>query len=65
MAILVQHQYKIYLNTGDFLHSSTSGSIYATLIGTDGTSERTNLANSVLDFMTGKVSNELCVPHID
>uniref|UniRef100_A0A673YDQ6 Hydroperoxide isomerase ALOXE3-like n=1 Tax=Salmo trutta TaxID=8032 RepID=A0A673YDQ6_SALTR len=55
MAILVQHQYKIYLNTGDFLHSSTSDSIYATLIGTDGTSERTNLSNSVLDFMTGKV----------
>uniref|UniRef100_A0A8C7HYF1 Uncharacterized protein n=1 Tax=Oncorhynchus kisutch TaxID=8019 RepID=A0A8C7HYF1_ONCKI len=40
MAILVQHQYKIYLSTGDFLHSSTSDSIYATLIGTDGTSER-------------------------
>ncbi|XP_055741248.1 hydroperoxide isomerase ALOXE3-like [Salvelinus fontinalis] len=55
MAILVQHQYKIDLNTGDFLHSSTSDSIYATLIGTDWTSERTNLANSVLDFMTGKV----------
>uniref|UniRef100_A0A4W5NZ33 Si:dkey-17e16.9 n=1 Tax=Hucho hucho TaxID=62062 RepID=A0A4W5NZ33_9TELE len=55
MAILVQHQYKIYLNTGDFLHSYTSDIIYATLIGTDGTSERTNLANSGLDFMTGKV----------
>uniref|UniRef100_A0A8C7MMU4 Uncharacterized protein n=1 Tax=Oncorhynchus kisutch TaxID=8019 RepID=A0A8C7MMU4_ONCKI len=55
MAILVQHQYKIYLSTGDFLHSSTSDSIYATLIGTDGTSERTNLANCVLDVMTGKV----------
>uniref|UniRef100_A0A4W5NWJ5 Si:dkey-17e16.9 n=1 Tax=Hucho hucho TaxID=62062 RepID=A0A4W5NWJ5_9TELE len=54
MAILVQHQYKIYLNTGDFLHSYTSDIIYATLIGTDGTSERTNLANSGLDFMTGK-----------
>ncbi|XP_041717048.1 hydroperoxide isomerase ALOXE3 [Coregonus clupeaformis] len=46
-------EYKVQVTTGDFLFSGSSDYIYVTLIGTEGESERTNLDNFGLDFMTG------------
>lgn len=49
-------EYKVKVTTGDALFSGSSDYIYVTLIGTEGKSERTNLDNYGLDFMTQMVS---------
>uniref|UniRef100_A0A4W5NQ08 Si:dkey-17e16.9 n=1 Tax=Hucho hucho TaxID=62062 RepID=A0A4W5NQ08_9TELE len=46
-------EYKVKVTTGEALFSGSSDCIYVTLIGTEGESERTNLDNYGLDFMTG------------
>uniref|UniRef100_A0A8C7I0B5 Hydroperoxide isomerase ALOXE3 n=1 Tax=Oncorhynchus kisutch TaxID=8019 RepID=A0A8C7I0B5_ONCKI len=46
-------EYKVQVTTGEVLFSGSSDYIYVTLIGTEGESERTNLDNYGLDFMTG------------
>nr|XP_046154652.1 hydroperoxide isomerase ALOXE3-like [Oncorhynchus gorbuscha] len=46
-------EYKVKVTTGEVLFSGSSDYIYVTLIGTEGESERTNLDNYGLDFMTG------------
>uniref|UniRef100_A0A673YE95 Hydroperoxide isomerase ALOXE3-like n=1 Tax=Salmo trutta TaxID=8032 RepID=A0A673YE95_SALTR len=48
-------EYKVKVTTGDALFSGSSDYIYVTLIGTEGKSERTNLDNYGLDFMTRMV----------
>uniref|UniRef100_A0A8C8M7Q2 Uncharacterized protein n=1 Tax=Oncorhynchus tshawytscha TaxID=74940 RepID=A0A8C8M7Q2_ONCTS len=50
-------EYKVQVTTGEVLFSGSSDYIYVTLIGTEGESERTNLDNYGLDFMTGMTGN--------
>uniref|UniRef100_A0A3B3U5B5 Arachidonate 12-lipoxygenase, 12R-type-like n=1 Tax=Poecilia latipinna TaxID=48699 RepID=A0A3B3U5B5_9TELE len=47
-------EYKVKVTTGTMKHSGTIDHIYIILIGTDGQSERTELNNVGIDFITGK-----------
>ncbi|XP_041815313.1 hydroperoxide isomerase ALOXE3-like [Chelmon rostratus] len=46
-------EYKLEVTTGDMTNAGTFDYIYATLIGTEGKSERTVLNNPGVDFQTG------------
>lgn len=48
-------EYKLEVTTGDMTNAGTFDYIYATLIGTEGKSERTVLNNPGVDFQTGMV----------
>ncbi|XP_014860737.1 PREDICTED: hydroperoxide isomerase ALOXE3-like isoform X7 [Poecilia mexicana] len=47
-------EYKVKVTTGTMKHSGTIDHIYILLIGTEGQSERTELNNVGIDFITGK-----------
>lgn len=48
-------EYKLEVTTGDRVFAGTFDSVYVTLIGTEGESERTELDNFGVDFLTTKV----------
>ncbi|XP_029984478.1 hydroperoxide isomerase ALOXE3-like [Sphaeramia orbicularis] len=49
-------EYKLQVTTGSMKKAGTFDHIFVTLIGTNGQSERTDLDNFGLDFMTGQTS---------
>ncbi|XP_054617012.1 hydroperoxide isomerase ALOXE3-like [Dunckerocampus dactyliophorus] len=50
-------EYKLDVTTGDKAYSGTSDHIYITLFGTEGQSERVELDNWGVDFVTGTTGN--------
>lgn len=49
-------EYKLEVTTGDMKYAGTMDTIYITLFGTEGKSDRTKLDNLGIDFTSGKVS---------